>query len=32
MSNRYKCIETFYLPMLDDNENEIENEEARGER
>ena len=31
MSNRYKCIESFYLPMLDENENEIENEELRVE-
>jgi len=31
MSNRYKCIESFYLPMLDDNENEIEDEEVRVE-
>jgi len=31
MSNRYKCTESFYLPMLDDNENEIENEELRVE-
>ncbi|SDJ68630.1 hypothetical protein [Alkalibacterium thalassium] len=32
MSNRYKCIESFYLPMLDENENEIENEEVRVEK
>lgn len=28
MSNRYKCTKSFYLPMLDDNENEIENEKV----
>ena len=31
MSNRYKCTKSFYLPMLDDNENEIEDEEVRVE-
>jgi len=31
MSKRYKCTESFYLAMLDEDENEIENEELRVE-